>query len=113
MYSCLPNEWKVHRIMPVYKSGNHQNVENYCPMSLLCILSKVLESIIYNKIIFFIRSSLSHQQFGFLSNRSTVSQLLLSFSKIMDNCDKDVPTDIVYLDFKKVLCLCVPFHPVI
>ena len=47
--------------------------------------------------------SLSPQQFGFLSNRSTVSQQLLSISKILENCDRGVPTDLVYFDFRKAI----------
>ena len=86
---------------PIFKSGDHYNVENYRPISLLCILSKVFESIIYSKVISFIRSSHCCEQFGFLANRSSVSQLPLSFSKILENCDKGLSTDLVYFDFRK------------
>lgn len=93
--------WKIYKIVPIFKSGDPSNVENYRPISLLSILSKVLESIVYKKVIMFVRSSLSHSQFGFLANCSSVSQLLLSFDKIMSHCDRGLPTDMVYFDFKK------------
>ena len=44
---CLPSEWKTHCIIPIFKSGNKSIVSNYRPISLLCIVSKVLERIIY------------------------------------------------------------------
>ena len=45
----LPLEWKVLKICPVYKKGDVTSVQNYKPISLLCVISKVLESIIYDK----------------------------------------------------------------
>ena len=82
-YGHIPDEWKVHKITPIFKAGDRHCVGNYRPISLLCILSKVLESIIYSKIIPFIGRLLFQNQFGFLKNRSAISQLLLSFSNIM------------------------------
>ena len=78
----LPTEWKVHKIRPIFKKESPLHVENYRPISLLCILSKVLEKIIYVKIIPFIRPRLSKNQFGFLRNRSCLTQLLVSFNEI-------------------------------
>ena len=42
----IPSEWKCRSITPVYKSGDKSQVANYRPISLLCIISKVLERII-------------------------------------------------------------------
>ena len=74
---------------------------NYRPISLLCVLSKVLESIIYDKIIDFIYPQLSHPQFGFLRNRSCLTQLLSSFSSIYDAVEEKTSCDIGFLDFRK------------
>ena len=70
-------------------------------ISLLCISSKVLERIIYNKIIDFLRPKFSKQQFGFLKNRSCLSQLLSSFANIFEQIDKGTAVDTIYLDFRK------------
>ena len=96
-----PHEWKVHQITPIFKSGDPHCINNYRPISLLCILSKVLESIVYSKIIDFIQKSLCLHQFGFLKNRSSVSQLLTSFSNIIQNCESGASTDQVFFDFSK------------
>ena len=48
--NTIPAEWKVHKITPIPKKGDLLEVTNYRPISLLCILSKVLESIIFHKL---------------------------------------------------------------
>ena len=53
----LPEEWRIHLITPIFKSGDKSEVNNYRPISLLCSASKVLESLIYDKIIDFITST--------------------------------------------------------
>ena len=52
----MPTAWKEANITPAFKNGIDACVENYRPISLLCILSKVLERCIYNHIINFISS---------------------------------------------------------
>ena len=39
----LPDEWKVSHFTPIPKHGDHTNPSNYCPISLLSVLSKILE----------------------------------------------------------------------
>ena len=94
-------DWKDHKICPIPKKGDLCLVNNYTPISLLPVLSKVLESIVYKKIIDFIRPQLNKHQFGFLKNRSCLSQMLAFFSNIFKNIEKKKPSDIVYLDFSK------------
>ena len=45
--STLPQEWKIHTITPLPKKGDLSCVSNYRPISLLCIISKILEANIY------------------------------------------------------------------
>ena len=53
--------------------------KNYRPISLLLIVSKVLDRLIFNKIISHISKSISPSQFSFTKNCSTLQQML-SFS---------------------------------
>jgi len=62
----LSQEWCTHHIVPVFKSGDHTSVTNYRPISLLCIISKVLERIIFQHLFDFIYNKLSTHQFGFI-----------------------------------------------
>ena len=100
-YTSLPDEWKIHKITPVPKKGDLSDVSNYRPISLLCILSKVLESIIYDKIISFVRPHLSRNQYGFLKRRSCLAQLLLSYNSISNSLENNQTTNTIFLDFSK------------
>ena len=51
-YGYLPTDWKIHKIIPIFKSGDPTLLKNYPPISLLSNTSKVLERIIiHDKII--------------------------------------------------------------
>jgi len=66
------------------------------PKSLLSNISKVLERIIYDKIIAFILH-ITPYQFGALKGRSTVQQLLIFLNIFNSNTQ----TDVIYLDISK------------
>ena len=62
----LPLEWRTHCIVPVFKSGDSCLVNNYRSISLLSIISKVLEKVVYQNLFDFLHSRLSVYQFGFI-----------------------------------------------
>ena len=97
----LPQEWRFHLITPIYKSGNKSSVKNYRPISLLCIVSKVLEKIVYDKILSFVSRSISSCQFGFRRNHSPLQQLLIFLTSVHEAFGTTTQTDVIYLDFKK------------
>ena len=97
----LPAEWKKHQITPIPKNGDLSQICNYRPISLLCVVSKVLESILFSKIIDFIKLKLSSHQFGFLAKRLSIAQLLTCYSETMDSLERKCATDVLYLDLKK------------
>ena len=97
----LPKEWKLSNITPIPKSGSSSNVTNYRPISLLSLVSKVLERCIYNRLIEHIGEKLHHLQFGFLKGKSTTSQLLQVLHDIGNKLDNKCQVDTLYLDFAK------------
>ena len=94
----LPLEWRTHLVKPVYKSGDKSSIQNYRPISLLCIVSKILEKIVYDNNVEYVTQATSVHQFGFLRGRSTLQQLLLFYHQILTS---ESQSDVVYLDFKK------------
>ena len=104
--SRIPLHWKVHRITPIYKNGDKHLISNYRPIFLLCIISKVLEHLIYKKIIDHILPQISPNQFGFLPHHSCLQQLLLLCNTLYET---SLPTDVIYLDFRKAFDS-VPHH---
>ena len=89
------------RSLQCQKLGDRSDPTNYRPISLLCVVSKVLERIVYEKVAPFIRPLLSHQQFGFLKNRSCLTQLLLAFSDVNVAIENKRTCSAVYVDFRK------------
>jgi hypothetical protein len=83
------------------KKQQKELAENYRPISLLPIVSKVLERCVYTNFYSHILHLITPYQHGFLRNRSCVTQLLSVLHTIGKNLDKNTQTDIVYLDFAK------------
>ena len=96
--SSIPYEWKIHKIIPVYKSKDKTSVTNYRPISLLCNVSKVFERLIYDKVISTVANSITPHQFGFQKGHSTLQQLLLFFHQLITSNDE---IDVIYVDFRK------------
>ena len=97
----IPEEWKIHLIVLVYKSEDRSSVKNYRPISLLSNTSKVLETLVYNNIINHTLSHITNCQFGFLPGRSTTQQLLLYLNSIHQVTTQGHQIDSIYLDFRK------------
>ena len=96
--STIPQDWRTHCVIPIYKSGDKISVSNYRPISLLCILSKVMERLVYNNIIDHVQKLSTKCLFGFLPKRSTLQQLLVFAKNVLEpKCEVDV----VYMDFRK------------
>ena len=100
----VPKKWKEAQIVAIHKGGSKEVPLNYRPVSLLCILIKVLEGMIRDVWIDFLeeRESLSAKQFGFRKGRSCITNLLSFYSRVVDIIDqKGGWADCVYLDLKK------------
>lgn len=96
-----PTTWKESFIIPVFKSGNRSNVQNYRPISILCTISKVFERIIFNRLYEHIRDQISRSQHGFVSGRSTLTNLLEYLNFIIESMANGGQTDTIFTDFSK------------
>ncbi|CAB4036765.1 Hypothetical predicted protein, partial [Paramuricea clavata] len=97
----IPSEWKSANVTPVHKKERIEPAENYRPISLLPILGKVLERCVCLRFYDHISHLITESQHGFLRQRSCVTQLLSVLHAIGQSLDKNIQTDIVYLDFAK------------
>ena len=99
----FPNRLKLARIVPIYKKGSKSDVNNYRPISLLNIFSKIFEKLMKKYLVEFITSNriLSPNQFGFQSGLST-EDALIKFTKLLYNqLDKSNHVLSIYVDFAK------------
>jgi hypothetical protein len=97
----VPSEWKFANISPVFKKEDPSIESNYRPISLLCVLSKVLERCVFNHCYYHLSPLLYHLQHGFLRGRSTVTQLLEVYHNIIETVASGKELDIIYLDLSK------------
>ena len=97
----LPIIWLKANVVPVYKKGDKQLVENYRPVSLLCICGKIMERAVFNIVFPQIKDQIHHLQHGFVKGRSTVTQLVTVFHEISSILDGSGQVDMLYLDFCK------------
>ena len=76
--SCFPDCWKVSLVVPVFKNvGEKSTAKNYCPVSLLSVVSKVFEKLVNNRIADHLEKHglFSNFQHGFKSSGSTADHL--------------------------------------
>ena len=99
--SQVPAEWKLANIVPLHKKGQKDHVENYRPISLLSIISKVLERCVLNHVSYHIQSNINSAQYGFVNGKSSTAQLLSILNIIGKNLDKGLQTDVVFMDIAK------------
>lgn len=99
----LPNDWKIGKVVPVYKAGDSNSPLNYRPISLTSIPCKIMEHVIYSHVINFLDSnSFFHTcQHGFRKGLSCETQLALFLHDIHTNLDTNFQTDAIFLDYAK------------
>ena len=100
----LPSDWKNANVTPVFKrKGSPAKVENYRPISLTSITSKLMERVISEQMIEFLdcNNLISPHQHGFRSKHSTLTQLLECLQDWSFSVSNGLPTDVIYLDFAK------------
>ena len=99
----FPTTEKIAKINPVYKSGDHSDIDNYRPISVLNILSKVVERIAYNQLTNYLEKNnlLNDNQFGFRCKRSTRDAVTKLTDHIRANMDESRVTGALFMDLRK------------
>ena len=99
---CIPGDWKIATVSPIFKKGGKKMAENYRPVSLTSIVCKLLESVVREAVLDHLCcNDLSNKQFGFIGGRSTTLQLLTFIDECVKTLARGDTVDTVYLDFSK------------
>ena len=74
----FPEDWKCAKVTPIFKQGTRNEMNNYRPISVISVMAKTFERIIYNQLYAYMleHDLLSEYQSGFRSLHSTVTALL-------------------------------------
>lgn len=98
-----PSLLKQARVIPIYKSGNKSEVNNYRPISTLKTINKIFEKIIYSRMTSFIYNHklISNKQHGFKKNSSTSLAMFNLLSGIVSSLSSKEYCICLFLDLKK------------
>ena len=101
--AVVPEDFKYGVISPVFKSGSKSDLDNYRPVSVLPICSKIFEKCIHSQIIHFLeeKNMLSATQFGFRKKRNTETAATLFLDQIRQNIDSGQMTGAIFIDLSK------------
>ena len=99
----VPDDLKIAKIIPLFKKKDDTKFENYRPIALLPIFSKILEKVVFRQMYKYVTDNdiLSKSQHGFRNNHSTETAIieLTDYLKMhIDN--KHVPIAL-FLDLSK------------
>ena len=99
----LPADWTKAKVMPVFKKGDKSLAANYRPVSLTCILFKVLKHILASNIVKHLdgQSILYDLQHGFREKRSCETQLIMLIEDLARSASVGKQTDIILFNFSK------------
>ena len=86
----FPDELKKAKVIPLFKSGNRKDINNYRPISVLPALSKIFEKVICSRLVYFIETNnlFSNSQHGFRSGRSTETAITQFISDVYKYLEK-------------------------
>ena len=99
----FPIEMKLAKVIPLHKADGPMIFSNYRPVSVLPVFSKVLESLMFNRLLSFTNNcNLLHPyQFGFRNEHSPELALLYLVDKISNAFDDGKCVPGLFLDFSK------------
>lgn len=85
-------------MFPVHKKGNKRDVDNYRGITSLSSVSKLVELVIMEPLLSHCKQYLSSDQHGFVSGRSTTTNLLCLTSYVTESMTERAQTDVIYTD---------------
>lgn len=99
----FPSSLKTAKVTPIFKSGNKSHPGNYRPISVLPVISKIFEKILYNRLETFLDSInfLYNKQYGFRRKSNTLSATIDLITKIKINIDQKHIALGIFIDLKK------------
>ena len=99
----FPNAWKRARVSPIFKEDLRTDPNNYRPISVLPVVSKLIERVVFNQLYEYLNSNnlLTESQSGFRPMFSTETALLEAMNEWLWNIDDSLLNGVIFLDLKK------------
>ena len=99
----FPSSMKIAKIIPLHKDGAIDNPDNFRPISLLPVMSKLIEKHVYQAVTKFmdVNGILYMKQFGFRRHHSTINAIQLLVSEVLNAFKENLFLASVFIDLKK------------
>ena len=99
----FPDSCKTAEVIPLHKSGNVNDPNNYRPTSILTCFSKIFEKLLHKRLSEFLNKNnvIILTQYGFQTNFSTSHAILDIITHAYDNININQLTGLFFLDLKK------------
>lgn len=104
----IPSDWRDALVTPIFKKGEQYDPANYRPVSLTCVLCKIMEHILVTNIMHYLdlNNILSDRQHGFRRGRSCETQLLEFIDELVGYMEGGGQADVLIMDFAKAFDKC-------
>ena len=99
----FPTSEKQAKISPIYKADSRSSLDNYRPISVLNVFSKIAERVVYTQLLKYLEENnmLSKHQYGFRAKRSTNHAVTRLVDDLRINMDKGLATGAIFMDLRK------------
>ncbi len=98
--SNVPSAWKVAKVTPVYKAGDCENTNNYRPISVLTVVSKIVERYVHGLLYDFF-NDLNLITAGCRKCHSTATALIKIYDDFLKGFDNGNFVGAVFIDLRK------------
>ena len=100
--SVVPEKLKLAVVYPIHKKDSKMKVNNYRPISILPMISKIYEKLIHARLMsFFTKNKIHKHQLGFQKGKSTEHAILDIYASILKALEKKEKACCIFLDFAK------------
>ena len=99
----FPDDWKMAKVHPIFKSDERNIPSNYKPISILPAISKVIERVMHTQLLEYSHAGylLTDSQSGFRPNHLTCTALISAVNLWLTNMDAGKLNGSVFIDLKK------------
>jgi hypothetical protein len=99
----VPQQFKIAKVIPLFKAGDRSLPDNYRPISLLSCFSKILEKVVGRRLVTFLESNgiISTSQFGFRKNHSTLHPMIHLMNFVTEALNKKETAIAIFCDLRK------------
>ena len=98
--ATFPSLYKFAKVIPLFKKDDPSSPKNYRPVAILCILSKVIEMVVFMQIVqYMTKNNLFHpNHHGFRAHHSTATAMIQMYDSWVQATDKEELTGVCMLD---------------